>query len=97
MDLFQDHKETYYEEKIKILIVEFKKLFIKMLINKNINKYTEKDFFTIIAKNVKECYPEIEEKIDIVLYYYAEENDDEEKLENLMKLYKLLKEKTYGN
>ena len=97
MDIFDEVKETYYEEKIRILIFEFKKLFVKMIKDKNYNDYNEKDFFSIIAKKVKECYPEMENRIDTVLYYYAEEKDDEEKLENLMKLYKIIKENVYGN
>lgn len=96
MDIF-DVEETYYEKKIKITLDEFKKLFLNMLNDKNCIDIGETNYFTTIAIKTQQYYPEVVDKIDTVLYYYTEEQDSEEKLEYMMKLYKIIKENVYGN
>lgn len=96
MDIF-DVEETYYEKKIKMTLDEFKKLFLNMLNDKECTDVNETNYFTTIAIKTQQYYPEVVDKIDTVLYYYTEEQDSEEKLEYMMKLYKIIKEKVYGN
>ena len=87
---------TYYESKIIYVVNEFKRLFEKMLKDKGIKVYADKEFFSALANKTKIYYPELEHKINSVVMFYGSEEDSEEKLYYLLKLYKLIKEKVYG-
>lgn len=85
------------EKKIVQVIEEFKKLFVKMLQDKGVTYVSETGYFADIAINAKAHYPEVASRINRVLYYYSEEDDSEEKLDYMMRLYKIIKESTYEN
>ena len=93
-DLFKDN--TYYEEKIIFLIKEYKKLFVKMLADKGSSDANIDEVFIVLARKVKKLYPELENRIFSLIYYYGSEEDSEEKLYYMLKLYKIIKEKIYG-
>ena len=94
-DLLQE-KNTYYEDRILQLIEEFKELYIRMLRDKN-DEMSSNELFSIISRKTKSMYPELENKINEVSFYYSNENDSEEKLYYMLNLYKVIKEKVYGN
>lgn len=84
--------ENFYEEKIEIIFDKFYDLFWSMLEDKKCNKV---DDFITTTELIKKYYPQISTKIDIVVFYYLEVNDCDEKLDYLMSLYKVIKEKFY--
>ena len=84
---------TYYEDKIVYVIKKFEQLFIKMLKDKGMENENEQQLFTVLANKVKKVYPELESKIRQVIVYYGDEQDSEEKLYYMMKLYTIIKDK----
>lgn len=84
--------ENFYEEKIEIIFDKFYDLFWSMLEDKKCNKV---DDFITTTELIKKYYPQISTKIDRVVFYYLEVNDCDEKLDYLMSLYKVIKEKFY--
>ena len=85
------------EKRIVKVLNEFRKLFLQMLKDKGIKNILENSYFAEIAINAKVNYPQVASNINRVLYYYSEEDDSDEKLEDLMNLYQTIKEKVYGN
>lgn len=96
MCLEVEFMEIYYDSKIETIFHEYIKLFKKMLELKKVNVNNESILFFNLATLIKKEYPELSNKINMVLYYFYDVDNSEEKLEYLMILYKKIKEKAYG-
>lgn len=82
----------YYKEKIKFLHIKFIELFKKMLIQKGYTEADELFLLCDLAYKVKQFYPNKKRYITNVVILFTEEKDSEEKLEDLLNLYKVIME-----
>ena len=81
-----------YNKKISYILDEFKNLFKNMLLQKGCKELQNCNSFCFLAIETRKYYPQLAPRINSVLYYYGKMPGNEEKLDYLMRLYKIIKE-----